>query len=224
VMDHAPHVGFVYAESEGDRRGDDSATALQKAALSLGSFRRVQSRVIKGGVEPARFEQLMDRRGLLAGAGVNDRRAVVARKQVKEPLVFRLAVVNAERLEIQPWTVKIGDDSPDVWQRERGDYVSLDFRRGRRGEREERGSLEFGQPRKHRPVMRSEIVPPLADAMRLVNDYERDLGLADELLEPRRIAALGRDVDQLIQPALDVAKAPPDLGRRKRAVQVSNVL
>src|SRR5262245_53183651 len=201
-MDHAPHVRFVYAESERDRRGDDAATALQKAALGIGPLRRVQPRVIKSGVESVRFEQLMDRRGLLTRAGVNYRRAAVMRKQIEEPPVFRFAAVNAERLKIQIGPVEIGDDTLNLRQRERGGDVPLDFGRGSRGEREERGSLEFGQSREHRPVMWAEIVSPLADAMRLVNDHQRDLCLADDLLKPRRIAAFGRDVDQLVRPAL----------------------
>src|SRR5262245_44127635 len=99
---------------------------------------------------------------------------------------------------MQVGTVEIGDYPHEVGQRERGGDVSLDFGRGRCGEGEKRSSFEFGQPREHRPVMRAKIVPPLADAMRLVNHYERYFGLADELLKPRRIAAFGRDVDQLV--------------------------
>src|SRR5215468_7734094 len=71
--------------------------------------------------------------------------------------------------------------------------------------------------------MRAEIMPPLADAMRLVNHYERDLGLTDELLKLRRIATLGRDVNQLVQTAFDLAEASPNFRRRKRAVQVSDI-
>src|SRR5215468_1483188 len=71
--------------------------------------------------------------------------------------------------------------------------------------------------------MRAEIMPPLADAMRLVNHHERDLGLTDELLKLRRIATLGRDVNQLVQTAFDLAEASPNFRRRKRAVQVSDI-
>src|SRR5262249_47301870 len=76
---------------------------------------------------------------------------------------------------------------------------------------------------KHRAVMRAEIVAPMADAMRLVNHHERDLGLPDEPLEPRRIATLRRDINQLVQPAFYVAEAPPHFRRGKRAVQISDV-
>src|SRR5262249_51218864 len=206
-MDNAPHVGFVYAESESDRRGDDAAIALQKSPLSLGALRRIESCVIKPHIEPARLEQLMNRRGLLARAGVNDRRPVFARKQLDQPRVFRFVVVNTERLEMQTWTIEIGDDSLDVGQSERCDYVSLDFGSGRRGQREKRGAFEFRRALKHRAVMRAEIMSPLADAMRLVNHHQRDLGLADELLKPRRIATFGRDINQLVQPAFDIAEA-----------------
>src|SRR5262249_44690509 len=116
----------------------------------------------------------MNGRGLLARAGVYDRRAVFAQKQFDQARVFRFAAVNTDRLEMQTWPVEIGDDSLDVGQSERCDYVSLDFGSGRRGQREKRGAFEFRRALKHRAVMRAEIMSPLADAMRLVNHHRSE--------------------------------------------------
>ena len=49
-----------------------------------------------------------------------------------------------------------------------------------------------GQPE----VVGPEVVPPLRDAVRLVDHEEPELGLADPLEEPGRGEALGRDVEQ----------------------------
>ena len=92
--------------------------------------------------------------------------------------------------------VEAGRDADRVAQPEAlGDVVG-DLRRGRRGRGDDRLGLQPARGVGEAEVVRPEVVAPLRDAVRLVDDEQPDLRGLHRLQERRRGEALGRDVEQ----------------------------
>ncbi len=62
-------------------------------------------------------------------------------------------------------------------------------------------------------------MPPLADAVGLVDRQQRGTNLRHRLHEPRGPKSLGGDIDQVVLPRLDLQESSPLFGRVERAVQ-----
>ena len=83
-----------------------------------------------------------------------------------------------------------------VAQPEPRDDVGRDLRRGRRRRGDDRLRAEPARGVGEPEVVGPEVVAPLRDAVRLVDDEQADPGRAQLLDEPRRGEALRRDVEQ----------------------------
>ncbi len=79
------------------------------------------------------------------------------------------------------------------------------------------GREELANPREL-TVLRPEVVPPLADAVRLVDREARDAESGGELEESRRQQPLGGDEDEMVAPAGDLALGGADLAGVHAAV------
>ena len=83
-----------------------------------------------------------------------------------------------------------------VVQTEAGDDVVGHLRRRRRGRGDDGLRAEPARRVGQAEVVRAEVVPPLGDAVRLVDHEQPDLGLPDPLEEARRREPLRGDVEQ----------------------------
>ena len=167
-MNDAPHVRFVYAQAEGDRRHHHAAIIQQKALLRFAALPRVQACVVKADIDSFLSEQLMRRRRFLARGGINDGRAGFAFEQFDQPPIFFFAGIGFNDFQMQIRAVEIGYDSFERRQGETGGNVVLDFGRGSGRDGQKGCAAKFGQSRQQRAVMRAKIVSPLADAMRFI--------------------------------------------------------
>ena len=84
--------------------------------------------------------------------------------------------------------------------------VAVSAMRGTPGKR----SAEFGELQ----IFRAEIMPPLADAMRLVDGEQRDLHAVQHLQKVRHHQPFGRDVEQVQPPGAQIRADGGALRRR----------
>ncbi len=97
---------------------------------------------------------------------------------------------------------------------ELADDVAGDAPGGGRGEREDRHAAELLLQAAQPPVRGPEVVAPLGDAVRLVDDDQRDAHAAEEAAEAA-LEPLGRDVDELV-----LAGAQRAAGASRRRLEV----
>ena len=90
------------------------------------------------------------------------------------------------------------------------DDVRAHANRGRGGQRHERHVRENPAQRRNLPVLRAKIMPPFADAMRLINCERRDVPLLQVIEKAGHEQPLRRDVEQfefaVVQPAQTTAR------------------
>ena len=98
--------------------------------------------------------------------------------------------------EGQVRAIEPGGHPHRVAQPQARDDVGRDLRRRRRGRGHERLRAQPARRVGEAEVVRAEVVAPLRDAVRLVDDEQADAGGAQRLGEARRREALGRDVEQ----------------------------
>ena len=87
----------------------------------------------------------------------------------------------------------------------RDDVALHDGRRGR-GQRDHRGGTERGEPLAQHTVVGAKVVPPLRNAVGLVDGDQCGLGAGEELGEARHAQSLGRDKEE-VEPAREVFQA-----------------
>ena len=135
--------------------------------------------------------------GLRARAGVDDRRPrAVLRQRGGQPraLVGRAAAGHHGEGEVG--AIEAGGDAHRLAQPQARDDVGGDLRRRGGGRGDERLRAQPARRVGEAEVVGAEVVAPLRDAVRLVDDEQPDAGRAQRLGEARRGEALRRDVEQ----------------------------
>ena len=117
--------------------------------------------------------------------------------------------------------VEARDEHPRVRQPQLLEDVAAHPLGGGRGERDEGSAGEGVAELAEVAVVGAELVPPLRDAVRLVDGDERRVRLGQEAAEPGHGETLRRDVQQLRPPLEDAALRVGGLLRRERAVDVA---
>jgi hypothetical protein len=195
-----PHVGLVDAHAERVRRDDHVDVAGHEPPLRLGARVARQARVVgeHGLAERAR-EPLGQLVGARARPGVDDRRegALLRQRRDEPPLLVGLGP-RRHHGERQVRPVEAGRDLDRVLQRQPRRDVGGDLGRRRRRRRDDRLRPEPAGRVGEAEVVGAEVVAPLRDAVRLVDDEEPDPRAADLLEERRRREALRRDVEQAV--------------------------
>ena len=133
-------------------------------------------------------------------------------------LALRLQALHAEE-EVR--AVEPGHRLVGVAQTQKAHDVAPHARGGRGGER--RDDRTRGQLRDEvadGEVRRTEVLPPLRHAVRLVHSHERDARGSGELEEARIGKALGRHVHDLVGPLRRTAQHGGLLAGRERGVQI----
>jgi hypothetical protein len=90
---------------------------------------------------------------------------------------------------------------------------------GRGGQRHERHARKIFAQRRELPILRTEVVAPLADAMRLINRKRRDVPILQVFEKARHQQPLRRDVEQAELAIVQSAQPGPRLARRERGVE-----
>ncbi len=98
------------------------------------------------------------------------------------------------------------DEAPGAGHRELLADVALNQRRGRGGQRDGRRRPEPWHPLAEHTVVRSEIVAPVGDAVRLVHGDQRGRAAGEQLREARNAQPLGSD-EQEVETSGEVAPA-----------------
>ena len=201
-----------------------------KAVLGLRAFGILETRVIRRG----RDAGCLQRRGRLFR--VTARRRIDERSMIpdetRQHRVLLVVAGHGTHAQVDVGPVETRYDNPRARKAEQFDEVVADLGRGGRGEGRERRSTRLpvcASARAGRvsqkPVVGPEVVTPLRDAMRLVDDEPRDRHVAEDADEGIRREALGRASEDVCDTAgeRDRTLAPhrPVSGQIERQRQVA---
>ncbi len=218
-MDDEAHVRPVDAHAERHRRDDDVDALSDERVLVPGALGLAEPRMVR-------------KRGNAFGGQPRSQRIDLApRRAVDDPGLLRVARQGIEQLPLQRGTrqravdevrpIERSDELDGIHQTElRGD-VAPHPRGGRRGVGVH---ADPGQPLpklRQLTVLRSEVVSPLADAVRFVNRHEADAACREQrqkALAPLTHQPLGGDVQQAVAAIAKTCDDARFLRGRERAV------
>ena len=190
------HVRLVDAHAERDRRDHDDTVLSEEARLVAGPHPGIQPRVIREGVDALRAQvlgRLLDR---LAAERIDDARrpgrlGTDELQQLTTRIDLRLdAVLDVRAVEARHEVPRLGEVQP------LGDLLVRRTRRGR-GERHARNARKALREVAERKVVGTEVVTPLADAVRLVDRDHAQRTALQERRGRRGAQSLGCDVEQV---------------------------
>jgi hypothetical protein len=215
------HVRAIDPHPERDRGDDDVRPLVEKRLLMAAADLVGQTRVVGHGGMAFLLQPGGKRLDVLAGSAIHNPRFALVPGEYLKQLTTQVAAPQDPIGEIRP--IERPDQHERIPQPQLGDDVAADALGGRGGERVERRGRKIVAQTSQPPILRSEVVPPLADAVRLVDGDEPEADLLQD--SPERFAAvadqpLGRHVQQ---PAAALAQAREDgvaLDGEQRAVQI----
>ncbi len=198
VADRA-HVGLVDAHAERVRRHDDTRLSAHERALHRRAPFPLQPRVVDGNrlaraTAPASWRAARSRcacRRRRSPAAHPARRARSAMRRCLSADVLHGTTAKERLGRSKPVVTRTGSLQPQP-----RDDVVRDLRRRGRRQRDERARLQVPRGVGEAEVVGAEVVAPLRDAVRLVDDEQAQPRLLDLLDEAGRGEALGRDVEQ----------------------------
>ena len=217
-VEHPAHVGLVDPHAERDRGRDDPRRAVQELRHRPAPRGGAQPGVVQRCPLARGHERLPRGLGARVGGGVDDPRAAeLARGLRDQPLLVmaRARVLDGE-LDVRP--VEVTDHLLGVAQPEPPADLAPHRRRRGGGERDPHAHPELVGLRAEPQVVGPEVLPPLADEMRLVHDEQPRAGAPQRRARLVVGELLGRDEDELVGPArLDERRRPRT--RRLRGVE-----
>ena len=172
VVEDEPHVGLVDPHAERDGRHHDRDLVAREKLLVVASRGVIHPRVVRQDGPALRLQAGRQLIHAAPRAAVDDARVIAVRFQEGHRL--RRAIRSGPDFQEQVLPVVAGDERVLVTETERGLDVSLDPLRGRGRERDaDRGRIPLAHGQQL-PVLGPKIVPPLRDAVRLVNRQAGD--------------------------------------------------
>ena len=219
VVDHEADVGLVDPHAEGGGGHDDLRPALHERLLGRAAVVGEHPGVVGGGA-PARLGG--DRLGhflrSLSGRGVNDPAAGCLAEKLDQHVDLLAIASRGPDLVEEVGPGEPGDEDPRPIQVELLDDVAA-HGVGGRGRQRDRGRLaQHPAEVSEAGVVGPEVVPPLADAVGLVDRQQLQPHRPDRLQEAAAAKAFGHDVDQLVLACRHPVQARAQLGHRERAV------
>ena len=194
VVDHVTHVGLVDAHAEGDR-GDNHLDALHEEVVLIGSARRgIHARMVGLGTDSVGDEQFGELLDLLAAQTVDDPALALVLLDEADDVV--VDVVLRADLVVKVRAVERRLEDRGIGHAEVLLDVHLHLGCGRSRKGDQRRLADFVDDRADAPILGTEVVSPLGDAVRLVDGIERHLYFTQEgdvvLLGER----LGSEIEQ----------------------------
>jgi small-conductance mechanosensitive channel len=220
-VDDDAHVRAVDTHAERVGCDDDGKLPTQEGALDLGAKAAVEAGVVGLGGPSRPSQTLGFARCLIAGGRVHDGGAAwglgIAQSLAQgsiDDLIPLARTVDLEGTKGKVVAREAPDDLRGVGaETEAGDdLVSNDWRRGR-GACQDPRLREGTNEGANGEVVRSEIVPPLADAMRFVHGEERAVELRQQIAKSPRRETLRSNVDQSILTLTRSGEAHRDFAR-----------
>ncbi len=181
VVDDEAEVGLVEAHPERDRRDEGLHLARDQRVLQRLALLGREVRVVRPGVDPLRPQERGDALRVGDGQAIDDAAARQLRQATRQP-GQALGLVR-ERDRVEPERVARERPAEDLdTVPELGDDVGHDPVVGRGRRRQDRDArVERAQDRLDPAVVGPEVVAPVGDAVRLVDDEE-----ADRVLDARQ--------------------------------------
>ena len=194
VMNYEADVRLVDAHAKRDGRTHHARFVAEKGFLIGRTFAACQARVIGQRLHTVGGEFGRQALRRLARLGVNDPAFAGPYANVRKNLLVSAGL--GRNAVGQVGAVETGDVTRGRTQMESFDDVLPHAFRGRGGERHHRHVREYFAQGGDLPVLRTEVVSPLADTMRLVNRELADVPFRQIIEEPGQHQPLGRDVEQ----------------------------
>ena len=205
-VDHRAHVRLVHPHAEGDGGDDHLQAAGEEVGLHAVARRSGHAGVVGGGGE-FHAQLVAQRVRLLARRRVDDRRPPPRFGQHAAHHLAPFARAQLGHLDGDVGAAEAVDEAPPALvEPELAGDVVLDERGGGRGERHDRRRAQQRQALAEHPVLGAEVVPPLRDAVRLVDRDQNRLALGEHLGEAGDREALRRD-EQEVEAARQVVDA-----------------
>ncbi len=212
VVDDEAHVALVDAHAERDRGHDDEDVVAGEGILHAPALGCGQAGVVGRGRDAGRGQPAGHLFGALAREAVDDAGFALVHGEEGLELTQRLALLDDRVADVR--AVEPGDEHRGVGEPEAQAHIVAGLRVGRRraGEYGDAGEEPAQLAELH--VLGAEVVPPLADAVGLVDGEEGDAGVAafapaetSQPLEERGgHQGLGGDVEQVELAAVELCQ------------------
>ena len=177
-MDHPAHIAFIDAHPEGDRSADDQRLIVDEVRLHLSPPVGAESRVVGFGIVARLAEFVGEVLGLLAAQAVHDARLPGALADEAHDLLAPL--LSGPYFQAQVGSVKRGDELLSLRNTELLGHIATGQPIGRRGQGQHGYLPEGGLELLEHRVLRTEVMPPGRDTVRLVDGKQTDAPPAQE--------------------------------------------
>ena len=213
------NVGFVNAHAERIGRHDHRRAVGDEILLRFGAQLVGHPRVVAHRVHAAVVQHGGHFLHALARAAVDDAALPPVLRQKAAQL--RVAILRPAHLKKEIRPVEPRQNVVWILQFQQPDDVRADGLRRRRGEgAQARPPGQLAQKRRDLQIAGAEILPPLADAVRLIDDDLRDFRALRKAEERIGQQPLRRDVDDFIRAAPRVLQRERILARGQGAVEI----
>ncbi len=215
---HPPHVRLVDAHAERDGGHHHRHIVPYECFLPRPPVRIFQARVVGHRGDPAGGKEGSGALHRLSGAAVHDPRLAGAGRHERKDLALAVSLLRPDAVE-DLFAVEARPHHEGGAEAQQAHHVLLDLAGGRGGEGGDGHAGELGAQEAEGPVVRSELVTPLGDAVGLVHCQERQAELAQRAPEVGKGKPLRGDVQELHAAAGEVPPRAARLLRGKGAVQ-----
>ena len=176
IMDHKAHVGFVDSHSEGDRRHDHVQILHQEVVLRLRPRLRVETCMIRCGLDVIGLQDGGQFLHLLARQAVDDTAlASMLLDELDDLPVGIVVALLRPYLVIQVRTVEGALELHAILDAQTAHDVRTHLVGSRRRKRNDRSHADRFNRMAYLAVLRTEVMSPFRDTVCLVNGVEADL-------------------------------------------------
>ena len=195
-VNHRADVGLVDAHAEGDGGHHHLQFSSLKCGMHSFPRRRIEPRMVSRGGNSERklLGQLLRH---FARCRINNRRTALGAGQQAADRPRPLRHGKLHHLDGQIVAPEAVNELRGLDHSQLLHNVGLHRWRGRSRQRQHRSRTQRGQVLAEHPVIGTEVVAPLRDAMRLVNGDQRRLALGQHLAEARNPQTLRRNEEEL---------------------------
>ena len=217
-VDDEADIRAVDAHAEGDGGDDQIALLRDESVLHAPPFVRRFAGVIGERFVAQRFQRVVRLIDILAAQAINDARLALVPIEDFADLLVRIAAAQYTVSQVRP--VEIADEHKRINERQLLANILAHLLGRRRGVAVDAYTGEDLLDSAHHAIFGAEIVPPMADAMGLVNREGLDVGLPAQIVKLRHHQTFRRDEQQANGPVAHVLFVGGALRRREGAVEL----